>query len=391
MMQLPSILFIFAVSVIAAACEQISPPPPVAGGPPPGPGPVVSSACTPSMAAQAFVARQVFMLNPNASTPPYQPQREFKAPPSADVTRIDPNSVYAKDIGCAYDIAPEQFQHELNGLTKIFVEQCTGTDCGADATFNGSWGMRAYNDRPPARYIAISTALWQNGLPLTLDEYSSDELKLLLKKLAGAGTDVAGWPNPPWDHPWGDDENSAAASVLAALAHETGHVLWFDTFVRKPGGPIDQNAPESFCGGQFYRIGTGLYSWTGVAVPPNRWLMFGQQNFQNFGKQYKTVRYQPEKYNPDYIGMLKDDLDHPRPDFHNADIHLNQLRADPSLASLLAAVSPVEDFVETYELFVLLNVRPSTPHNLNSRKELLNRKRILLNKINCFLRSRPAK
>jgi len=43
-----------------------------------------------------------------------------------------------------------------------------------------------------------------------------------------------------------------AMSVLALLAHEFGHVYWFDSFVPNAGGPFVNN----FCwGGNFYPSG----------------------------------------------------------------------------------------------------------------------------------------
>jgi hypothetical protein len=113
-----------------------------------------------------------------------------------------------------------------------------------------------------------------------------------------------------------------AMSVLAVLAHEFGHVYWFDSFVPTPGGSF----ANTFCGGIFYRDG----NWKGspVSFPPplpsaDRFVFFGD-----------TSPYSGSRV-PGLPGTL------------------HSIYGGGNWASVLAAFSPVEDFVETFQLSVL--------------------------------------
>jgi hypothetical protein len=111
-----------------------------------------------------------------------------------------------------------------------------------------------------------------------------------------------------------------AMSVLAVLAHEFGHVYWFDSFVPNAGGSFANN----FCGGIFYP--SGNWESSGVTVPRsggNRFVFFGD-----------TLPYS-RSHVPGLPGTL-----------HN-------IHSSGNWASALAAFSPTEDFVETFVLSVL--------------------------------------
>jgi len=111
-------------------------------------------------------------------------------------------------------------------------------------------------------------------------------------------------------------------SVLAVLAHEFGHVYWFDAFVTPAGGSF---ANSSFCGGIFYPGG----NWGKIQVGvPNS----GGHRFVFFGD---TLSY-PGSYVPGLPNTL------------------HSIYSGGNWASALAAFSPDEDFVETFELRVLL-------------------------------------
>jgi hypothetical protein len=84
--------------------------------------------------------------------------------------------------------------------------------------------------------------------------------------------------------------------VLAVLAHEYGHVYWFDNFVQPPGSSQISN---TFCNGSFYPDQIDIGGYPAVAAALRR-------------------------------------------------IHLAR-----QWASTLAAFSPDEDFVEAFELSVL--------------------------------------
>jgi hypothetical protein len=111
-------------------------------------------------------------------------------------------------------------------------------------------------------------------------------------------------------------------SVLAILAHEFGHVYWFDSFVPTPGGSFANN----FCGGIFYPGANWLRNAVGVPFSNgNRFVFFGD----------------PPSYAGSHVPRLPGSL--------------HSINSSGLWASVLAAFSPVEDFVETFELSVLMN------------------------------------
>jgi hypothetical protein len=121
-----------------------------------------------------------------------------------------------------------------------------------------------------------------------------------------------------------------AMSVLALLAHEFGHVYWFDSFIvdpntgaPNPGGKSFVN--KFFCwGGNFYPSG----NWEGSAV---------SLQFLNDGR----------------FVFFGDTLPYPGSEVPGLPGTLHNIHSSGHWASALAAFSPTEDFVETFELSVL--------------------------------------
>jgi hypothetical protein len=174
--------------------------------------------------------------------------------------------------------------------------------------------------------------------------------------------------------------NTATTTVFAVLAHEYGHALWFDTFVVKPDGTPNPGGPadiDVFCGGTYYSI-----SWQDdVMLPDDRWIDFGDVR-----NRHKT----PGTNIDDLRSYLR------QGNFVRADNFLQKIYLSDEWASLLAAFSPDEDFVESYQLYVLLWSNP----NLRSPIDIagttvdipgswMNRAR-LQNKLRCFGQLPPA-
>jgi hypothetical protein len=129
--------------------------------------------------------------------------------------------------------------------------------------------------------------------------------------------------------------DTPALSVLAALAHEFGHLLWWDTFVQPPGSDY-VTGTATFCNSRFYPSG----AWLGnsVDLPPYHWIGFGQ------------IRLQPKDSD---VLQLQRFLHSGR--YREAFDRLHRIYSNGRWATALAAFSPDEDFVETFELFVLIN------------------------------------
>jgi hypothetical protein len=267
------------------------------------------------------------------------------ATPTAVQSPSVPNEVET-DLKNAFSAASSDFQYKLCGLDGIFVDASGCSDPTDPATCNlpgalvpdYSWGLRTYppNPQPGKRYIALSLALWNNrnsrisnqynwqcpppfqicAAPFSLFYKAFIDTVIHLQNTAPYSLSVTVEPD--------EFASSSAASVLAVLAHEFGHVYWFDRFVPNPGGPFVNN----FCGGIFYPSG----NWEGNAVMlpfPNttRFVLFGD-----------TV-----PYTGSYVPGLPSTL-------HN-------IHRSGNWASTLAAFSANEDFVETFELKQLLNAQ----------------------------------
>jgi hypothetical protein len=122
------------------------------------------------------------------------------------------------------------------------------------------------------------------------------------------------------------------------LAHEYGHVSWWDIFVPQPGGGLDPSKTATFCEGKFYTSG----SWppgqgTKVDLPEKRWVGFGDIRLQPSGSEVLKLRK-----------FLR------QGEHGNAAASLARIYRSRKWASALAAFSPDEYFAETFELFVII-------------------------------------
>jgi hypothetical protein len=128
--------------------------------------------------------------------------------------------------------------------------------------------------------------------------------------------------------------NTSGLSVLAAIAHETGHIYWFETFVQPPGNTAVSNT-ATFCGGDFYH--GGYWHGSPVGIPNRRFVQFADLSPDS------TVAV------ANLPALLR--VTDPRP----AGEVLDGIYHSGLYPSLLAAYSSDEDFVETFELSVLRN------------------------------------
>jgi hypothetical protein len=281
---------------------------------------------------------------------PFYPQEPYNQVPEADSAPINPD--IQSDLTAAFQAAPPFFKAQLCNLRGIYINPtgCTGYDpstCGnlsdADIAEN-SWGFRV---RSPSRegYIAISLGLWKNNAcqsvrkvcAVPFQTYETRRLLALLNVTADKDlrTLSADGHRPRLNLPsYEVSPGVPALSVLSALAHEYGHILWWNTFV-EPGAKQVSNT-ANFCNSSFYPSG----SWQGtpVDIPKDRFIHFGE------------IRLQPK--NSDVLRLerfLRSE------DYSQAFEVLHRIYSDGRWASALAAFSPDEDFVETFELFVLIN------------------------------------
>jgi hypothetical protein len=276
------------------------------------------------MDSQSFVAKRVFSLaanfDPTAGGNPADDQISAVASP------------YSDDVGAAWTAAHPFFRDRLCNLDKVFIVQNTcPSGCTPTDLMNNSWGFRGYT-LPVKRYIATSQQLWYNvGQAPPFGQFETDRLEALLQTLSPNARkyDLASYTVNP---------DNGTMTVLAALAHEYGHLLWYDTFVANADGSPNLGGranTAAFCGGKFYPKGDWQYP---VDVPSGRWIGFGE--VLNQAGSTSEVLQLP--------GLL-----HHFPGY--AGDHLYNVYSNRRWPSLLAALSPDEEFVETFQLFVLRN------------------------------------
>ena len=228
------ILCLGLICVVEASCQPIPTQPPKAFGA------VGSIAC--QIDAVTFVKTKVFFLSL-----PFDPQatNQYHSPSGPIVG--DNSPPYSRDLIAAYNAAPPFFQGMLCGLDGVFIvkNQCNTNPCVPGDVIDYSWGSREHPSQfpsgPPAkygRYIAISQQLWRAGQPPSLTAYETGRLQHLLGDWTKRKNNVSP-PSLSYAKP------NSGMSVLAALAHEFGHVLWWDGFVKIPGGDIKPSDPAA--------------------------------------------------------------------------------------------------------------------------------------------------
>jgi hypothetical protein len=280
----------------------------------------------------------------------FYPKEPFDQGPEADSAPVNPD--IQSDLAAAFQAAPPFFKAQLCNLHGIYINPagCSGYDpstCGslsdADIAEN-SWGFRL---RSPARegYIAISLGLWKNNpcqgaktvCAAPFQTYETRRLLAILNVTAKRDLRplAAEGHRPRLTLPsYEVSPDVPAMSVLASLAHEYGHILWWNIFVEP--GALQVSDTASFCNGNFYP--SGAWQGTPADIPPRRFVHFGE------------IRLQPRNSDVSQLERFLSSGDYSR-----AFEVLHRIYSDGRWATALAAFSPDEDFVETFELFVVTN------------------------------------
>jgi len=350
------------------------------------------AACDPAN-PQSFVA-SIQVLKPG-----YIPRPGTAAyrPPTGQALNLPATSPIVVDLLNAFANAPLSFRAKLcgsagvSGLSGIFINatgcaqndptRCTHTVGGA--SFNRAWGFRNRTFGSPdfgAMFVAIAAAdLWQNGAAARfLNQY---EAQLLGSFPGPSGASVApATPNDPW------------MSVLAALAHEVGHINWAETAIPVIGGGYNFGLLIGCPYGDFFTGWNYDHSASNHfdLQPPNRWRPFRNRgNESGFDVDHSSAPFLDDLDDPATANQALYDL----------------LQPSQPWASLFGAQTPDEDFVESYVMAVLtgydpiadtfgraaftgpLRNLPITVGALGSRDVaddlVMGRKPALLNKIRC--------
>jgi hypothetical protein len=339
-------LIVMAGIITEMSLFACAPPTPPAGGVAAPPPPTIAATCSPLV----FLSKVHFL---GQTSPPFSlPDSGFENAPPTDSTSI--NTTIVQDLTDAFNAAPDFFKNQLCNLNGIYIDRtgCASYDpssCTGPGPSDLLWGFRAFDGsgNSAGEFVGTWLGLWQQGVgghAPVLSKYETGRLQALLNwKSSNAPAAVTD-----------SDTDTAAMTVMAVLAHEIGHVFWYDAFVVKsdgspnPGGSSDFS---KFCGGTFYTPGGAQGSWLlPPSVPDNRWVSFGEP--RNYHKADDVD-----------LTKLGFNLDHGK--FPEAGELLHGVFAgiqNGRWASALAAFSTDEDFVETFQLFVLMHARPPLQH-----------------------------
>jgi hypothetical protein len=151
-----------------------------------------------------------------------------------------------------------------------------------------------------------------------------------------------GWGTPEFISAKPDDLDTV---VLAALAHEVGHVRWYEKFVATPGSGVHDL--KKFCSGNFF---VGWQGGWGKVTKPGPW-----RGLENLSAR-KQDGYQKHQNSPQTSDI---DTAIVQGSFSNAGSFLAQIYAGNEWPSFFGSITADEDFVEAYKLWVL--TRATTP------------------------------
>jgi hypothetical protein len=302
-------------AVIAAASFACAPSPPSSAAP--------LIACN----AASFVSKVSYL------TTDFQPKPGASLPTTGPIPAPGPGVPdYAGDLTKVFNAASPAFRSTLCTLDAVFINAvpcATATDC-----IEQSWGWwQSKRTTPHGRVVALSADLWRTSY----SQYETDILESLLPAsgLAYANAQSCSWAGvcQTIDMP--------TTALLAALAHEVGHIGWYVVV-----NPLAE--PTTFCNGNFFGG-----SWVAPVhrPPPWRTLLTPAER----ARLRRTGNWRDAHKSPPQI----DQIDNFSPGDPSArPLIFALLDATQPWASLFAAMAPDEDFVETYKFEVLTTANP---------------------------------
>lgn len=309
-------------AILAAACFACGSPSLL---PPPPPSPLLLAAAAP-VSPCAFDANKVVQsLSPltasgktfNAATygncdPAVEPHCTQLYGPQTGGPGL--NASWTQAIQNAYSLAPPGFKSQLCELKYIYIDNNSGSPNIYP------WGLRE-RAAGNIKHIGLPASLFSDP---SYSDYESDVSNNLLGAASGTVT-VAASPD------------SLDLKILAILAHEMGHILWWD-----------HDVTNKSCGNR----GKFLKTWNSYNNnPPHGFHLYGQQTSGNLPiEDFTFLTLQSYYASGDYSD-------------------LRTIYSDENWASLFAFLAPDEDLAETLQLWVLapnLNTLTTTVPNLTT-------------------------
>jgi hypothetical protein len=243
----------------------------------------------------------------------------------------NPSSVEIHLLSDAFGKASSKMQQQLCHLEKVYININSKPN-------NLSWGV--WNPSSMKGNIAISQGTINNSNDLGQEE--NGVLHAILPNLSNWDAD----PNPSLPPPkYGPIPNTPELAVLSQIAHELGHVLFYDANV---AGFKNRTGPSSNCYSSRQGIFKTLWNIPNT-VNARKWVIFNDENHLKHkdGKNISDIN--------NSIG----DYSKGTNDYSTASSELDKI-VGGDFASVFAAVSPEEDFVETYKALALQDAGVAT-------------------------------
>lgn len=323
--------FVLIAAVLAAMCFACAPqgmaPLPLAAAAPPPPPVAISSTPVAAVCPDGTPFLNHVQLIANG----YDPSGNVIVPPPPGIGTPISGTIYAPALQSTFALASQAFQSRLCKLSGIYVNGPTNCATLA-ACIENSWGYRATSTL--GTYVAISAGLWSQPCPgSTAYVFHCFETDLLNALLQVNPSNPQG-PKHSGANPEADNFDM---TLLASLAHEVGHVRWYEVLNPNHAGTPNYD-PNAFCVSPTTK-GFFTHSWKKAVNVPPIWRPFDQ------------VAPDPHAGGPDDATILS----YARSgNLRDAAPLLDQLyqKAQP-WPSFFASLSPDEDFVETYKFYVL--------------------------------------
>jgi hypothetical protein len=343
------------VAALVVACAPPPPPPLLGTASAAKAAATVTGICIagqPNSADQFAAAVQVLQQN-------YDPQSNHYSPPENNIQQgYQLRKQITDDLSSAFSNAPLIVQNSLCGLTGVYINStgCPNGDVnncnpfgGSLFTGNSSWGFRGPGPNKGSTYIAISGGLWYLGGNYNAEAFADYE-NSILKAYApwiGGPTISSSTPNYPW------------MTVLAALAHELGHVRRAQVAIPNGHGSAYHFGALTHCS-----IGNGstidFYSGWDYGnndrnlQPLNHWRNFGN----NLNGNNNTTDHSHAPYLVDDLNTNQE-IDQLYQSTQPSSFNPNPY--DQPWASLFSAQNPDDDFAETYVLYALMGKKLDDP------------------------------
>jgi hypothetical protein len=337
---------LLCAGLIAAACFACAVVP-VAQTPPPPP-PKLLATCPDGSAFHSHVAWLSNFEPSNNGNP-------TKAPSAGDIAPLNPvaDAAYISDLEAVFSIAPVTFRRDLCALDGIFLDTAS---CQDFASCTGhSWGYRLRDESNPGkkgRYVAIPASFWNLGGGFRQYTYRTYEKDLLVYTFGWTGDSAY---NPTYVVA-NAEADTFPMTILAALAHETGHIRWYDVVDVGRNGKPDYSQVNTGCNGNDFFLGWvkgGSVGAAGLQSPPT----WTPPKWREFLTRAVRHGHPNQKVTPVHAaGPQINDIDGEiaAGDIIDAAFALDQIYSSGApWATYFAALSPDEDFVESYKFNVL--------------------------------------